>query len=226
MNHLSNLILALLSTLLINSHAIATNESTTLKDDPINPLRIFAIFHDDIPESKRGDIYTNYIEPFTLEFESITGRKVSVIFDENIPPFSSFNYKNADPQTAIRQWKDLAWKYRKKRHDNNEFRFSDNDRVVLITNDILSGSLLFGGIAGIADRQTGWAVIASLETRQVIGHELGHTFNADHEQGEVLYRDGWWCETFMFPPLALRSSCLVFSDGNRKRIKDYVDSLY
>ena len=94
----------------------------------------------------------------------------------------------------------------------------------MITNDFINGGPVFGGVGGIAN-EPGPAAIASLDFKQTIGHELGHTFNAVHKEGEVLY-NGWWCETFMFEPLPLRSNCFVFSEGNRKRIKDYVDSRY
>lgn len=203
----------------------ATDSPPPLKDDPIDPIRIFAIFHDDIPKSKRDSIYNEYLHPFIVEFESITGRKAHVVLDENKAPYSNFQYKGDDREKIVAEWGKLAWQYKKKRYDDKEFRASRNDRVLLITNDMINGHPLFGGEAGIADAQPGRVAIASLDFKQAIGHELGHTFNADHDDGEVLY-NGWWCETFMFPPLPLRSNCMVFGDGNRKRIKDYVDSLY
>jgi hypothetical protein len=219
----SNYLLALLATLFINN-AFASNNIDTLKDDPENPLRIFAIYHDDVPPAKKASVYTDYIRPFTTEFESITGRKISVIFDQNRPPFSNFIYKNDNIDKVMDEWRRLAWLYKKERSENGEFRFSSNDRILLITNDFIKGSPVFGGLGGVAN-QPGYAAIASLDFRQALGHELGHTFNATHEEGEVLY-NGWWCETFMFPPLPIRSNCLVFSEGNRKRIKEYVDKQY
>ena len=206
----------------LNIHA---NDSPPLKADRLDPIRIYFIFHDDIPKSKRDSIYGDYIHPFIEEFQSITGRKAHVVFDEYIAPYSNFKYRSSDQEKVIKEWSELAWQYRKKRNDDKEFRVSGNDRVLLITNDMINGHPFFGGVGGIADAQPGRAAIASLDLKQGIGHELGHTFNADHEDGEVLY-DGWWCETFMLPPLQLRSNCMVFSDANRKRIKDYVDSLY
>lgn len=215
----------LVGALLINISAYALNGSDALKDDPLDPLRIFAIYHDDVPESKRMTLYTEYIRPFTAEFERITGRKIHVILDKNRPPYSNFIYKNENHQTSIDEWRRLAWLYKKEISDNKEYRLSRNDRILLITNNFINGGPLLGGVGGVANGQPGYAAIASLELKQIIGHELGHTFDADHEEGEVLY-NGWWCETFMFPPLPLRSNCFVFSEGNRKRIKDYVDRLY
>jgi hypothetical protein len=225
MHTLLKVFFALVSTLTININAYALNDSDLLKDDPLNPLRIFAIYHDDVPESKRSLVAAEYIRPFTTEFESITGRKIHVIFDKNRPPYSNFNYKNEDHKKSIDEWRRLAWLYKKERNDNKEYLVSSNDRILLITNDFINGGPVFGGVGGVANGQPGYAAIASLDFKQVIGHELGHTFNADHEEGEVLY-NGWWCETFMFPPLPIRSNCLVFSEENRKRIKEYVDRQY
>ena len=213
------LVLFTTSTLSVNTYAL------TLIDDAINPIRIFAIFHDDVPEPKRYTAYGEHIRHFTDEFEKITGRKIRVIFDENHPPYSNFNYKSEDPNSMFEKWKELAWQYKAERHDKKQFLFSKNDRVVLLTNELINGTPLLGGMAGLASRP-GYSAIASLVSSKTVGHEVGHTFNAVHEDAEILY-NGWWCETYMYPmTLVLRSNCNVFSEANRKRIKNYVDSLY
>ncbi|UZE11926.1 hypothetical protein [Pseudomonas sp. B21-053] len=215
---------ALTITLMFSISANALNKPVGLIDDRDNPFRLFVLFHDDVPESKRSTAYVENIRPFTTEFEKITSRKIHPVFDRSRPPYTNFHYKAEEPKAMFDRWNELTWNYRKERHDSNEFRFSRNDRVLLITNDFINGSPLFGGMGGIAT-QPGNSAIASLDFKQIVGHELGHTFNAVHEEGEVLY-NGWWCETFMFEPLPLRSNCYVFSEGNGKRIKAYVDSLY
>jgi hypothetical protein len=222
MQIISSYLLALFATLLVSNNAFASTNPDTLKDNPNNPFRIFAIYHDDVPLTKKASVQADYIQPFTTEFEKITGRKISVIFDENRPPYSNFNYKNDDENKALDEWRELARRYKSERR--NDVGYSGNDRILLITNDFINGSPVFGGVGGIA-LLPGNAAIASLDFKQAIGHELGHTFNAVHEEGEVHY-NGWWCETFMFPPLPIRSNCLTFSEGNKKRIKDYVESLY
>jgi len=204
---LSKPIITFILALMIHLSAHAVDTPNKLNDDPASPIRLFAIFHDDVPAAKRSTTYVDHIRPFTAEFENITGRKIQVIFDRNRPPYTNFNYKSEDQSNMFEGWKKLAWEYRKLRHDLNEFPISSN-----------------GGVGGIAN-EPGTAAIASLDFKQAIGHELGHTFNAAHKEGDVLY-NGWWCETFMFEPLPLRSNCFVFSEGNRKRIKDYVDSRY
>jgi hypothetical protein len=213
---------ALAVTLMLSTSATALDESSGLIDVPKDPFRLFVLFHDDVPESKRSTAFVQNIRPFTAEFEKITGREISVIFDRDRPPYTNFNYKAEDHKSMFERWKKLTWTYRAERHDSNEFLFSRNDRILLITNDFINGSPLFGGTGGVAT-QPGNSAIASLDFNQTVGHELGHSFDAIHEEGEVLY-NGWWCETFMFEPLQFRSNCQVFSEGNRKRIKAYVDS--
>ena len=210
--------------LFISVGGYSSNAHSTLIDDPANPIRIFAIIHDDVPQSKRNRLHAEYLQPFITEFENITGRRVHVIMDQDRHPYTNFSYKNEYPSQALDQWAKLAWEYEKERYNNNEFPVSSNNRFVLITNDFINGGPVFGGTGGYAYIPGGFA-IASLDFTQTVGHELGHTFNAVHEEGEVHY-NGWWCETFMFPSLPLRSNCLVFSEANRKRIKDYVDSRY
>ncbi|MGL6243894.1 hypothetical protein [Pseudomonas sp.] len=213
---------ALIVTLILSISANALNKQSGLTDNIEDPFRLFVLFHDDVPESKRSTVYVEHIRPFTAEFEKITGRQISVVFDRSRPPYTNFNYKAEDHKAMFERWKKLTWTYRAERHDSNEFLFSRNDRILLITNDFINGSPLFGGTGGIAT-QPGNSAIASLDYKQIVGHELGHSFNAIHEDGEVLY-NGWWCETFMFEPLPFRSNCYVFSEANKKHIKAYVDS--
>lgn len=220
MHNLIKKILTSITIALLGSGTGMAEEPARLLNDLDNPIRIYAIFHDDIPESKRKSIYGTFILPFTEEFERITGRKVNIIFDENKPPYSNFDYKSDDPNEVVFQWEKLAIEYRLKREADREFKRSRHDRVLLITNDGINQR-----IGGVIVSQPGHSIIASIRSRQAIGHELGHSFDARHSDGAVNY-NGWWCETFMYPALSLRYSCLVFSERNRERIKAYVDGLY
>lgn len=215
MTTIKKLIITLTATLLNYATPAYATQITQTK----SPITIFAIFHDEVPEEKRNTAYTESIFPFIKDFEGFTGRKVNTVFDRSIPPYSNFNYKSDDPDKVIREWRDLSTTYLSKKRTDG-FPTAPLDRVLLITNGFINGNLLIGGTAGVT-HQPGKAAIASLVTVQNIGHELGHTFNASHEAGEVLY-NGWWCETFMFEPLPFRYSCFRFSEENKTRINDYL----
>jgi hypothetical protein len=184
-----------------------------------SPITIFAIFHDEVPQNIRDTAYAENFLPFIKDFEGFTGRQVNIVFDRNSPPYSNFNYKSEDLQKLMHQWNDLSTDYLAKRRAEG-FLITPLDRVLLITNGAINGNPLIAGTAGVA-LQPGKAAIASLIQVQNIAHELGHTFNASHEAGEVLY-NVWWCETFMFPPLPFRYSCFRFSGENKTRINDYL----
>ena len=225
MRKLSTALYALICTLTINLNSLAMTETDTPNQEDGATLTIFAIYHDDVPAAKKSTIHSDYIEPFTKEFESITGRKIRVIVDQDKPPYSNFDYRKSNTSETILEWLTLSNRYKQERDENNESLYSYNDRVILITNNLLAGSSLLGGTAGIAFAGTP-AAIASLGSKRTLGHELGHTFNAIHADGEIKY-NGWWCETFMYTPrLPLRADCNVFSQSNRQRIKTYVDSLF
>lgn len=112
--HLLLKIFTLAITLTINISAHALNNPDGLKDDPVNPVRLYAIFHDDVPTSKRTSAFVEHIRPFTVEFEKITGRKIHVIFDQDRPPYTSFNYKSNDHDKMFDGWHKLAWDYKKR----------------------------------------------------------------------------------------------------------------
>ena len=217
MTPIKTLIIILTATFLtyaIPGYATQANQSKS-------PITLFAIFHDEVPQDKRNTAYAENILPFIKDFEGFTGRQVNVLFDRNSPPYSNFNYKSDDLGKVMREWEDLSTAYLSKKGAEG-FPTAPLDRVLLITDGVINGSSLIAGTAGVA-HQPGKAAIASLIAVQNIGHELGHTFNASHEAGEVLY-NGWWCETFMFVPLPFRYSCFRFSEENKTRINDYLKS--
>jgi hypothetical protein len=87
---------------------------------------------------------------------------------------------------------------------------------------MLVGGELKGNIDGMA-YQRGAAAIASVDgSYRVVAHELGHLFGAEHDDGAVLYRGGWWCESNMYPVVfQLRSKCYAYTRENQRRIRNY-----
>jgi hypothetical protein len=175
------------------------------------PIFIFAFVHDDVPESKIPSIYPDHFFPFVKEIKLITGRDVSVRLVRNAPPYTSYPYK-ADSQAAYEGWSALGSDYR----DTNNLPINRTTKFMLLTNDWMNSETL--GVAGVGQQ----FALATLTNKQVVGHELGHLLDAEHELADVRY-NGWWCETFMAAKVnPLLSNCYVYTDPNRARIKDFL----
>lgn len=87
---------------------------------------------------------------------------------------------------------------------------------------LLTGGTLPNGRYGTAFRK-GSTAIASLDgPYRIVAHALGHLLGADDDDGAVLYREGWWCESNMYPAsFGLRSNCYVYTKENARRIRHY-----
>lgn len=179
-------------------------------------ITIFAVLHDDLPESTRKTIYADYFYPLVNELESFTNRKFNVVFWRDEPPYSTYHYRSEDERWISQQWELLAFEFLKKMRASG-LNTDTTTKVILITNEIINDR-----IAGVATRTPGTAAIASTTNYMTIGHEIGHLLGARHEDSETRY-NGWWCDTYMRPGNnPLKSNCYVFSEANRKNINDYL----
>ncbi|MHC8398133.1 hypothetical protein ACYZTX_01200 [Pseudomonas sp. MDT1-17] len=226
MPRLYKLALTLLLTALVNQ----TVQATVVKDEtpwplaqsfgsktlsviPVEkrPIFIFAFIHDDVPESKIPSIYPDHFLPVIKEIRSTMGRDVSVIFIRNAPPYTNYAYRGKN-QASYDGWKDLGINYR----ETNNLPVGRTTKFMLLTKEWMNSETL--GLAGMGQQ----FALATLNSKQIVGHELGHMLDAEHEFSEVRY-NGWWCETFMAAKVnPLLSNCYVFTDPNRARISNYL----
>ena len=96
------------------------------------------------------------------------------------------------------------------------FLLTEPTKFMLLTNDWMNSETL--GVTGVGQQ----FALATLTNKQVMGHELGHLLDAEHELVDVKY-NGWRCETFMAAKVnSLLSNCYVYTDPNRARIKDFL----
>ena len=227
MPRLYSLALTLLFASLVNQTVFATvakdetpwplsrsERLNTLDSIPVEkrPIFIFAFVHDDVPESQVSSIYPEHFLPVIKEIRSTTGRDVSVIFVRNTPPYTSYAYKG-ETQASYDGWKDLGIAYR----DANNLPIGRTTKFMLLTKDWMNSDTL--GLAGMGQQ----FALATLSHKQIVGHELGHMLDAEHEFSEVRY-NGWWCETFMAAKVnPLLSNCYVFTDPNRGRIRNFLN---
>ncbi|MDI3272016.1 hypothetical protein ACYZT3_00625 [Pseudomonas sp. MDT1-16] len=175
------------------------------------PIFVFAFIHDDIPESAIDSIFQRYLLDWVKEITAISGRRVSMEFIRNRPPYTNYSYQAAS-ETSYRGWETLARNYR----DDQNLPHNRTTKFLLLTNS----AMINNEVLGVASpgQQFG---IASLIGKQIVGHELGHMFTANHELSDVQY-NGWWCETFMRDVTPGLSNCYRYSDGNRELIKSFL----
>lgn len=221
----------LLAGLLISStsHGSITTDNTSLPPElpsiqtrtlsaPLmekRPIFIYAFVHDDVtlPQSQ---IFHEHFLPLIKELESVTGRRVSVQFLSNLPSYTDFAYKDDDNKTAYQNWLTRAIHYR------NEHNLPDKrtTKFILLTQQALNEKT--AGLAGNGQE----AAIASLKSKINVGHEIGHTLTAAHENYEVFYRGGWWCESYMTSsPNSLYSNCNTYTDANREKLRAYLNNV-
>lgn len=175
------------------------------------PLFVIAFVHDDVHETTISSLFSHHLVPLIKELQETTGRKVSVRLVRDEPPYTNYAYKGAS-QTSYDGWRELGTHYR----DKNNLPVNRTTKFILLTKDYMNDET-----AGLAVSGQQFA-IASLVHKQVVGHEIGHLLDAQHELSEERFY-GWICETFMIPKVnPLKGNCEVFTDPNRSRINAYL----
>jgi hypothetical protein len=197
-------------------HSLPAIDSRSVTVAEKRPIFIFAFIHDDVPASKLKRIRDDSFIPLQKEIKSFSGRRVHVEFIRNLPTYTDFSYKHNDEQESYNRWRELAANYQ----NNKNLPLNRTTKFILITHENLNSRV--GGIAGFGQPSG----IASLTWSQNIGHEVGHMLDATHEQSEVLYRGGWWCDSYMVKaPNTFNGNCHVFTDANRARISAFLSNV-
>ena len=180
------------------------------------PLNFYVFLHDDIPQAQRENISMDYFSWLRKDLESFTHRRVYVNFVHNVAPLTEYAYQGGNLTNILSGWSDSVKDYA----DKNNLPINRRTKYLLLTNEKINGQTL--GIAG----QQHYAGIASLGSYPAAAHELGHMFGGTHDHSEVLYKDGWWCETNIFPTrVGVRANCYHYSDKNKEAIAAYLSEL-
>lgn len=183
-------------------------------------LTIWAFLHDELSEISDEQLQKDYFDAWLTEMSVIVPIAIKINFRRNVSGLTDIDYRQLGPSRALSAWSDAAFAWRRKH--NSAGGLVDN-KYLLIVQDVL-GTSDGETVAGLA-YQTGHAAIASMRAYSTVGHELGHTLSATHEQSRVNF-NGWFCETYMFPSrFGLRSNCYQYSDENRANIANYLKRL-
>lgn len=183
------------------------------------PLALLVFMHKDLAGYNKDDLYDKHFSWLVDEMENISGRKmlVRLISPSEAQDLSDHPYENYDESASLREWATKVSKHnqaRPRKGLNPKF-----NKYLLLTRYPINSQVL-----GVAYRP-GSVGIASIEKTGAAAHEVGHMFNATHEDGEILY-NGWWSETIMTPSgefTRFRSDAERFSDKNRKNIRNYLN---
>ena len=174
-----------------------------------NPLFFYIFVHDDIAPKDRSNLHKNHFEWLQKDLESFTGRRVRLQFIENTAPWTNFRYQGDDLNKTLSDWTKLASQYR----SGHNLPVNGLGKYLLLTQNRLNSYT--GGVAGFNHH----AGIASTTSYPAPAHELGHMLGGTHEAAEVIFKDGWWCETNIVAVRnPLRANCYVFSDMNKQQI--------
>jgi len=177
------------------------------------PLNFYVFLHDDIPQAQRENISMDYFSWLRKDLESFTHRRVYVNFVHNVAPLTEYAYQGGNLTNILSGWSDSVKNYA----DKNNLPINRRTKYLLLTNEKINGQTL--GIAG----QQHYAGIASLGSYPAAAHEIGHMLGGTHDHSEVLYKDGWWCETNIFPTrVGVRANCYHYSDKNKEAIAAYL----
>ena len=180
----------------------------------MKPITLYIFVHDDVPASIASTLGRGYFKEFTDEISSISSRPF--VFNEvrHVQGVTDQHYKGQNPDEILRNWEIAAVGYK----NDKGLEWGKTERYILVTKDPINETVLGCAYSGKP------AVIACTQSYQVIAHEVGHSFNATHEDAEL----GWnaWggeCETYMYPQISnVRGNCYRYTPKNREHIKAFL----
>ena len=180
----------------------------------MQPITLYIFIHNDVPHRAINTLGRAYFKEFTDEITAITKR--SFIFKDirNVQGITDFNYKSQSIDDVLHRWELAAIRYK----NQHGLKWGKTERYILVTQSPLNETTLGCAYPGQP------AVIASLKHYQVIAHEVGHSFNASHNNAALGHNPwGSVCETFMFPNAStFRSNCYRFTPENRNNISAFL----
>ncbi|WP_143136221.1 hypothetical protein [Burkholderia ubonensis] len=197
--------------------------SVEAENYPNSPIWLYVFVHDDMNNPSVTSIHATHFAWWVehMQRDVAPGLEISISYLYNKPGVTNMAYRNTGGSVLdvylafasnVRNYFGVA---------GRQLYFNDQHKhkALLLTKHPLTSEVY--GYAVIGNEYA----IASSDPSITPAHELGHLFRAVHSDGEVRYRNGWWCETLMYSAdlwSDFRSVCPEYSEKNKQRIRNYL----
>jgi hypothetical protein len=182
------------------------------------PIDIVVFIHEDLKEINEDQLYADYFDWVADEIARISDRTTDVIFVQpsDAPALCNLDYKTEDLNGLLDSLEDEL-----QQHIRTKDYFSDNRIYVfllLTRNDINKKTL------GVA-YNPGNLGIASTTSSPTAAHEIGHMFNAQHEDSDENIDTYFGRAKSIMYASAAKDVAFSFSTKNEENIRRYLDRL-
>ncbi|MBV6825342.1 zinc-dependent metalloprotease [Pseudomonas sp. PD9R] len=181
------------------------------------PILLTVFIHEDLGSYNEDKLYLDHFDWIADKIASLSGRTMDVVF---VPPSDSPFISNIDYKTDNIGSLLAKLSYQIEIHLNtSQNTIVDNSihKFLLLTRDNINDEMLG---AAYSPGQLG---ISSITTKIAAAHEVGHMFDARHEDSEVNAETYYGIAKTIMYPIAESPVAFRFSDKNLENIKTYLN---
>lgn len=181
-------------------------------------ILLTVFMHEDLKDTNEDELYLNHFDWLADTIAAISGRAMDVNFisASTAPAICSLDYKTDHLAELLKRLHGHIFDYvdaGKIAPDNNLHKF------LLLTRDRMNANTL-----GVA-YTPGILGVASIMERVAAAHEVGHMFNAIHEDAQEEVPTYYGTARSTMYPTADDVIAFHFSDKNQANIRNYLNKL-
>lgn len=189
-------------------------EAVVTRPESAAPLTVRIFLHDELRSTEARQIHAGYVAWWLsdMEVNVLPEETIDIVYLPSVPGFSDKPYGTPRFLTT---WSNAVDTYARSRSIQPSWR---NKYLLLTRKNPAEGKL------GQAMPERGVAIAGLAAPYNVVAHELGHLFGAEHAKAELRV-EGWWpCVTNMYTPdVPMLRNCYEYSAANIENIRRYVD---